>query len=215
MIMIIPLTLAKREIHMDKLTELLSVSKRVINNTSIIEPNSVYAVINYSEIWTHTHLNSLPGMDKALIYTNAPQVHGQFPLKINKEECPMFYIGTKGKYSSRIFWSLEGTDSVPVRAVDYVVLIASNRMGDAPEHSIILDELARYYHQVNGDENVIDRVFELNNRKLFLQEYDEATSMSADVIVQEGTEPAVFYWEKYLELLNTYCLNDTILKVPQ
>ena len=82
-------------------------------------------------------------------------------------------------------------------------------MGDGPEHNIMGDELARYYHQVNGDEKVIDPVFELNNRELFLKKYVEATSMPVDDIIKDGIDPAKYYKQKYLELLNMYCLKDT------
>jgi hypothetical protein len=209
MIIIIPLTVAKRNIHMDGVRNLLTVSQRVIDNTSCMEPNSVYVALDYSTAWTHRHLSSLPGMDTPLIYTDAPQVYGQFPLRVNPKDCPKFYVGTKGRDSLQISWSLVGNDSIPIRPVDYVVLIYANLIDDGPEHNIMRDELDRYYHQLNGDEKVVDQVFELNNRELFLEKYAEATSMPAEVIVENGMDPAKYYKQKYLELLNTYCLADT------
>jgi hypothetical protein len=209
MIIIIPVTVAKRNIHMDGVKNLSKVSQRIIDNTSCMEPNSVYVALDYSNVWTHRHLSSLPGMDTPLIYTDAPQVYGQFPLRVNKQDCPRFYVGTKGRDSLQTSWSLVGNDSIPIRPVDYVVLIYANMMDDGPEHNIMQDELDSYYHQLNGDEKVVDPVFELNNRELFLEKYAEATSISAEAILEDGMDPAKYYMQKYLELLNTYCLADT------
>jgi hypothetical protein len=209
MLAVIPITVAKRNIHMTKLHELSDISERVIRNTAGMEPNSVYVALNYSSLWTHQHLRCLPGIDIPLIYTNAPQVHGQFPLKINTAECPAFYVGTKGRYSSRIFWSLEGNPEIPVRPVDYVVLINTDKMNDDPEHRIILDELDKYYHQVNDQDETRDRLYELNNRKVLMQKYKEATSLPVLEKMQGAYSPAEYYLQKYVELLNEYCLTDT------
>ncbi len=210
LLFIIPISILKWEIHMRFLPELGRRSVEVIKIAESMEPNSTYLAMNYSNIWTHDHFSKLPGIDKPLIITNAPQVAGQFVLKINTESNPPLYLGQKDRLSCKIYWSLKGNDSLPIRPIDYVVLIATHAMDDDPDHSIVLDELQKYYIRKDTLAEAKVHLYELRNRKQLIEEYNRAISNADGVLQGSGKLLKTYYREKYLECLESICVVDTI-----
>ena len=210
LLLIIPITIIERGIHMRYLPELGRRSVEVIKMAEDMEANSTYVAINYSNLWTHKHFRSLPGIDKPLIYVNAPQIHGQFPLKINQKKCSPLYLGSKDRHSVKIYWSLTGNDSLPIRPIDYVVLISPRLMDDHPNHSIVQNELQKYYIRKDTLMKTNVNLYELRNRKQLIEEYNRAISNADEVLQGSGKLLKTYYREKYLECLERICAVDTI-----
>ncbi len=210
LLIIIPISILKWEIQMRFLPELGRRSVELVQIAEGMEPNSTYVAINYSTLWSYQHFPCLPGIDKSLIYANAPQVHGQFPLLINKKDCPPLFMGSKNAYWSKINWSLIGNDSLPVRPIDYVVLIATYAMDDDPDHAITQNELRKYYIKKDILAETSVNLYELRNRKQLVEEYTKAISNADEVLQGSGKSLKTYYREKYFEFLDSICAVDTI-----
>jgi len=212
LLVIIPITIIQREYHMRYLPDFDRRINTILNVASQMEENSTFLALNLSGNWVHHHFTSLPGIDKPMISANTPQIAGQFPLKINKEKCPPLYVGSKSCIGSGIYWTLIGHDTIPIRPIDYVLVIYSDLIDEHPEMEVVLQEVDKYYMKI--EDTCSNRVFlyELKNRHQLYELHDEFLDAADDIIVNSERSVKYIYQELYLKALEQVNKNDTIIK---
>ena len=211
LLVIIPVSFLKWDIRMQYLPKLSAKAQKIKEISRSMEDNSVYITIDYYQYWAEYHFPVMPGIDKPLIYANAPQIHGQHPLMINKETCPRIYLGSKGPYYTRLFWGLSGTDSVPIRPADYVLRINLAAFNGTPVQQIAMKEINKYYILTDSSSNRSALLYELRNRNQLMKEYMAFSEFAAEEARYINKPLSVVYQDKYLELLNKHSLKTSEL----
>jgi hypothetical protein len=208
LIAIIPISFIKWEIRLQHMPELNSKALKVKDISRSMEKNSVYVAVDYRKYWTESHLAEMPGIDKTLIYANAPQIQREYPLMVNKTSCPQIYLGTKNTYTSKLFWGLIGHDTAGVIPADYVLLLNYHDYTGSDDEQIVTGEINKYYFKTDSTSAGYAILYELRNRKEFWEKYRIETKNARGKI--KGTDKSLsdFYKEKYVELLNEICLKE-------
>jgi len=95
--------------------------KEIVSVGKLMEPNSIYYTLNYSEYWSHIHFGCYAGADVAAAYVLNPQCEGHFPVIWNKKDLPCILLGNKSKYDLNRHWVT--SDSLhQIQIIDYVVV---------------------------------------------------------------------------------------------
>ena len=209
MLAIIPISIMNWEVHMRFLPNLADKALEISEVSRSMEETTVYIAVNYSSLWTEDQFTNMPGIDKSLINANAPQIHGQFPLMVNKTECPQIYLGTKNANSSKIYWALIGNDTVPVKPADYVILIKRRAYSGNPDQLVAMGEINKYYVLTDSSSSKNAFLYELRNRKQLMDEYNAAVLNAHKKIQGTETSLSTFYRKEYLALLDAICLADS------
>ena len=146
----------------------------------------------------------MPAIEIPMVKMNAPQVQGQFPLRINYDECPLFYIGDVSMSKAKLNWSLVGNENIPVQAIDYIILIYPEQRDQSPQHRIILDVIDQYYKRVDTGERRIIEIYQLRNGERIRADYMEAIRNAREEMQEKKLSPRVYYASKYLDVMKAY-----------
>ncbi len=194
----------KWEIRMEIIPKLASGAIQISRACENLEKDASFVTIDYSTLWTQVHYGNMPAIVNPMLKLNAPQVQGQFPLRINYAECPRFYLGDINMFKAKLNWSLVGNENIPVQAVDYIILIYPEQRDESPQHRIILDVIDQYYKRVDSGERRIIEIYQLRNGERIRADYMEAIRNAREEMQEKKLSPRVYYASKYLDVMKEY-----------